>query len=133
MQTPGRIDRTLAIDLASQACSMRQAPHEAGGTTGHQRLQPVAEVAKEDTAFWNAIMRCPSEARANLQQGTAKIAFNIDRQQRILPTRLVASCGSAALNEEALSLTQRSHFPSQPVFYFASGEISKTVPIRFSL
>ena len=84
------------------------------GQTGHQRLQPVAEVAKEISAILERNKRYPSEARANRQQGVAKIAFNMDRQGKVLSTRLVTSSGSSALDQEALSLTQRSQFPPPP-------------------
>jgi periplasmic protein TonB len=56
----------------------------------------------------------------------------MDRQGRVLSTRLVTSSGSSALDEEALSLTHRVQFPPPPVV-FAGGEITVTVPVRFSL
>jgi protein TonB len=87
---------------------------------------------KEISAILERNKRYPSEARAKRQQGVAKIAFNMDRQGRVLSTRLVASSGSSALDEEALSLTQRTQFPPPPVV-FAGGEITVTVPVRFSL
>jgi len=87
---------------------------------------------KEVSAILERNKRYPSEARAKRQQGVAKIAFNMDRQGRVLSTRLVTSSGSSALDQEALSLTQRAQFPPPPVV-FAGGEISVTVPIRFNL
>ncbi len=87
---------------------------------------------KEISAILERNKRYPSEARANRQQGVAKIAFNMDRQGRVLSTRLVASSGSSALDQEALALTQRTQFPPPPVV-FAGGEITVTVPVRFSL
>jgi periplasmic protein TonB len=87
---------------------------------------------KEVSAILERNKRYPSEARAKRQQGVAKIAFNMDRQGRVLSTRLVTSSGSSALDEEALSLTHRVQFPPPPVV-FAGGEITVTVPVRFSL
>jgi len=87
---------------------------------------------KEVSAILERNKRYPSEARAKRQQGVAKIAFNMDRQGRVLSTRLVASSGSPALDQEALQLTQRAQFPPPPVV-FAGGEISVTVPVRFNL
>jgi protein TonB len=106
------------------------APTEGRQDTTGSNLLPRWQ--KEITAILERNKRYPSEARAARQQGTAKIAFNMDRQGRVLSTRLVASSGSSALDEEALSLTQRSHFPPPPVV-FAGGEIIVTVPVRFSL
>jgi periplasmic protein TonB len=106
------------------------APTEGRQDTTGSNLLPKWQ--KEITAILERNKRYPSEARANRQQGVAKIAFNMDRQGRVLSTRLVASSGSSALDQEALSLTQRSQFPPPPVV-FAGGEISVTVPVRFSL
>jgi protein TonB len=106
------------------------APTEGRQDTSGANLLPKWQ--KEISAILERNKRYPSEARANRQQGVAKIAFNMDRQGRVLSTRLVASSGSSALDQEALSLTQRSQFPPPPVV-FAGGEISVTVPVRFSL
>jgi protein TonB len=106
------------------------APTEGRQDTSGSNLLPRWQ--KEISAILERNKRYPSEARANRQQGVAKIAFNMDRQGRVLSTRLVTSSGSSALDQEALSLTQRSQFPPPPVV-FAGGEITVTVPVRFSL
>ena len=106
------------------------APTEGRQDTSGSNLLPKWQ--KEISAILERNKRYPSEARAKRQQGVAKIAFNMDRQGRVLSTRLVASSGSSALDEEALSLTQRTQFPPPPVV-FAGGEITVTVPVRFSL
>jgi protein TonB len=106
------------------------APTEGRQDTTGANLLPKWQ--KEVSAILERNKRYPSEARANRQQGIAKIAFNMDRQGRVLSTRLVTSSGSSALDQEALSLTQRVQFPPPPVV-FAGGEISVTVPVRFSL
>jgi len=87
---------------------------------------------KEISTILERNKRYPSEARAKRQQGIAKIAFNMNREGKVLSTRLVTSSGSSLLDEEALSLTHRAQFPPPPVV-FAGGEITVTVPIRFSL
>ena len=106
------------------------APIEGRQDTSGSNLLPKWQ--KEISTILERNKRYPSEARANRQQGVAKIAFNMDRQGRVLSTRLVASSGSSALDQEALSLTQRAQFPPPPVV-FAGGEITVTVPVRFSL
>jgi len=106
------------------------APTEGRQDTSGSNLLPKWQ--KEISAILEHNKRYPSEARANRQQGVAKIAFNMDRQGKVLSTRLVTSSGSSALDQEALSLTQRSQFPPPPVV-FAGGEITVTVPVRFSL
>jgi periplasmic protein TonB len=106
------------------------APTEGRQDTSGANLLPKWQ--KEISAILERNKRYPSEARANRQQGVAKIAFNMDRQGKVLSTRLVTSSGSSALDQEALSLAQRTQFPPPPVV-FAGGEITVTVPVRFSL
>jgi protein TonB len=106
------------------------APTEGRQDTSGANLLPRWQ--KEISAILERNKRYPSDARAKREQGIAKIAFNMDRQGKVLSTRLVTSSGSSALDQEALSLTQRSQFPPPPVV-FAGGEITVTVPVRFSL
>jgi periplasmic protein TonB len=106
------------------------APTEGRQDTSGANLLPKWQ--KEISAILERNKRYPSEARANRQQGVAKIAFNMDRQGKVLSTRLVTSSGSSALDQEAISLAQRTQFPPPPVV-FAGGEITVTVPVRFSL
>jgi len=106
------------------------APIEGRQDTSGANLLPKWQ--KEISTILERNKRYPSEARANRQQGVAKIAFNMDRQGRVLSTRLVASSGSSALDQEALALAQRAQLPPPPVV-FAGGEITVTVPIRFNL
>jgi protein TonB len=106
------------------------APTEGRQDTSGANLLPKWQ--KEISAILERNKRYPSDARAKREQGIAKIAFAMDRQGKVLSTRLVTSSGSSALDQEALSLTQRSQFPPPPVV-FAGGEITVTVPVRFSL
>jgi periplasmic protein TonB len=106
------------------------APRE--GRQDQNSVNLLPKWQKEVSTILERNKRYPSEARAKKQQGVAKIAFNMDRQGRVLSTRLVASSGSSVLDEEALSLTQRAEFPPPPVV-FSGGEITVTVPVRFSL
>ncbi len=76
--------------------------------------------------------RYPPEARARREQGVVQLAFNIDRQGHVVSSRIVASSGSAALDEETLALVQRSQpFPTPPP-ELPGGEISFTVPVRYN-
>jgi protein TonB len=119
-----------AVDEDTPPPAPMTAPIEGRQDTSGSNLLPKWQ--KEVSAILERNKRYPSEARANRQQGVAKIAFNMDRQGRVLSTRLVASSGSSALDQEALSLTQRTQFPPPPVV-FSGGEITVTVPVRFSL
>jgi len=75
--------------------------------------------------------RYPSEARNRLQQGVVRLAFSIDRQGRVVSSRIVASSGSSVLDQETLDLVHRAQpFPPPPP-EFPGGEIE--VPVRFNI
>ena len=54
----------------------------------------------------SARKRYPSEARGD--QGTAQLAFNVDRQGGVHNARVTRSSGSSVLDHEALALVQRA-------------------------
>jgi periplasmic protein TonB len=77
--------------------------------------------------------RYPSDARNRHEQGVTQLAFSIDRQGRVVASRIVTSSGSSALDKEALDLAQRAQpFPPPPP-ELAGAQISLTVPIRFNI
>ena len=65
-------------------------------------------------------------------QGTARLAFRIDRRGRLLTSRIVQSSGSAALDEETLALVKRAQpFPPPPADT-ADDQLAFVVPIRYA-
>jgi protein TonB len=77
--------------------------------------------------------RYPAAAQSRHEQGIAQVFFTIDRQGRLINSRIVRSAGAAVLDEEALALLDRAQpFPPPPP-EFAGERINLTVPIRFNL
>ena len=77
--------------------------------------------------------RYPSAAQARHEQGTAQLAFSLDRRGRVTSTRILRSSGSAALDHEMLELVRRAQpFPPPPA-ELPGTEISLSVPIRFNI
>lgn len=75
--------------------------------------------------------RYPAAARRGRQQGTAYLAFSIDRRGRLLSSRVTRSSGFAALDREALALARRAQpFPPPPAGVPGS-RIRLVLPIRF--
>ncbi len=65
-------------------------------------------------------------------QGTARLAFRIDRRGRLLTSRIVQSSGSAALDEETLALVKRAQpFPPPPAD-ISDDQLAFVVPIRYA-
>jgi periplasmic protein TonB len=77
--------------------------------------------------------RYPEAAHSRHQQGVAQVFFSIDRQGRVLNSRVVRSSGASALDDEALALLRRAEpFPPPPP-ELPGPRVDLTVPIRFNL
>jgi protein TonB len=75
--------------------------------------------------------RYPSDARARGEHGVARLAFSIDGAGHLISSRIVASSGSAALDQETLALVQRAQpFPPPPPELVGA---EMTVPVNFSI
>jgi periplasmic protein TonB len=73
--------------------------------------------------------RYPPQAHGKV--GEARLAFSIDRQGRVLSSRIVHSSGSDALDDEALALVKRAQPLPPPPAGLADDQLSFTVPIRY--
>jgi protein TonB len=77
--------------------------------------------------------RYPESAQSRHQQGIAEVFFSLDRQGRVIVSRVVRSSGASALDEEALALLRRAQpFPPPPP-ELPGGRVDLTMPIRFNL
>jgi periplasmic protein TonB len=77
--------------------------------------------------------RYPETSQSRREQGVAQVFFSIDRQGRVIDSRVVRSSGAAALDEEALALLRRAQpFPKPPA-ELGGEHVDLTVPIRFNL
>ena len=74
--------------------------------------------------------RYPSEARGD--QGTAQLAFNVDRQGGVHNARITRSSGSSVLDHEALALVQRAQPLPPPPPEVPGAQIPIVVPIRYN-
>jgi protein TonB len=76
----------------------------------------------------------PVAAQSRREQGIAQVSFSLDRQGRVIDSRIVRSSGAAALDEEALALVRRAQpFPPPPKEDYTGERVDLTVPIRFNL
>lgn len=76
--------------------------------------------------------RYPAEARAQGQQGVAKVRVTIDADGHVLGRDLVESSGRAALDGEALAMMKRADpFPRPPPGM--STPLVLTVPVKFAI
>jgi protein TonB len=74
--------------------------------------------------------RYPADARD--VEGVVSVAFSIDRQGKVVSSRIVMSSGSPLLDAEALDLIKRADpFPPPPA-EISDNQLSFLVPIRFT-
>ena len=77
--------------------------------------------------------RYPAAAQSRREQGVAQVFFSLDRQGRVINSRIARSSGANALDEEALALLRRAQpFPAPPR-ELPGEHVDLTVPIRFNL
>jgi protein TonB len=77
--------------------------------------------------------RYPEVAQSRREQGVAQVFFSLDRQGRVIDSRVVRSSGATSLDEEALALLRRAQpFPAPPR-ELRGDHVDLTVPIRFNL
>ncbi len=115
-------------------------PNQAAIPTAPAQGRPNASTSNAVPRWQNQVAgilernkRYPSEARNRHQQGVARLAFSIDRQGHVVSSRIVASSGSSALDQETLDLVQRAQpFPPPPP-ELPGAEVSLTVPVRFNI
>jgi protein TonB len=77
--------------------------------------------------------RYPPTAQSRGEHGVAEVFFSLDRQGRVVESRIMRSSGASSLDEEALALLQRAQpFPAPPS-EMSGVRVDLTVPIRFNL
>src|SRR4051812_9452991 len=81
----------------------------------------------------SSISNIPKEANSRREQGVVQVFFVLDRQGRVLESRVVRSSGANALDEEALALLKRAEPYPPPPEVLSGDHVDLTVPIRFNL
>jgi periplasmic protein TonB len=116
----------------------------APSTTDHQAEQAAAPMPGASTRNSDAVpswksqlvaalerqKRYPSEARGD--QGTAQLAFSVDRKGGVHNARVTRSSGSSILDHEALALVQRAQPLPPPPPEVPGAQIPIVVPIRYN-
>jgi periplasmic protein TonB len=76
--------------------------------------------------------RYPPSAESNHEEGTAHLAFTINRQGRVLSAHIAGNSGSSALDAETLALVHRVSIPPPPA-EVAGAQISLVVSLRYNI
>jgi protein TonB len=98
---------------------------------------PGSGASRDATLKWQTLVaarlqqnkRYPAGAGAQHQQGTATLAFSVDREGRILSKRISRSSGHELLDDEALAMLQRA----QPLPAFLPGMTQNVMHVTQAL
>lgn len=82
-------------------------------------------------AALNKAKRYPRQAALRHQQGEPYIRFVMDREGRVLSSRLERSCGFRALDDEAVALPKRAAPLPKPPGDMPGDTIELVVPVQF--
>jgi periplasmic protein TonB len=130
-----RLATPLMVATAPEVIAEREAAITAAPRQGAPNPYDSELARTWKTQLTAALMRnkrYPVSARSRGEEGVAQVFFSLDRQGRLLESRVVRSSGSASLDEEALALLRRAQpFPPPPLDW--SDELNFSVPIRFNL
>ncbi|MFZ1208021.1 MAG: energy transducer TonB [Pseudolabrys sp.] len=101
----------------------RPRPSAAQVASWHRR---IAQQVKQHKGY-------PPSARARHETGTAQLAFTLDRNGKLITSRIVRTSGSATLDQETIDTVRRAQpFPPPPP-NMPGETFDFTVPIRFNI
>ncbi len=127
-QEPVEASTAAAPPTATEVSAKPAAP-----AAGHVSRLPSASTLRWErslVAHLERSKRYPREAAG--RSGVARLAFSIDREGRLLDSRIVKSSGSSILDAETLALVRRAEpFPAPPKD-IADNLLSFIVPIRYA-
>ena len=114
-------EQTAAIPMAPTQGQIKLRNSQAAATW---RNQIVAAIERNK--------RFPETAARRGESGTAQVFFSLDRQGRVINSRIVRSAGAAVLDDEALALLHRAEpFPPPPPEY-PGDSVNLILPLRFA-
>jgi protein TonB len=121
---------------ATAAPSVEMPPSAAAPPTPGAAVQTRATFIRWQSALaahLERFKRYPSAARAQGEQGMAKVAFTIDHEGHLLSSRIVQSSGSSVLDEETLAMLARAQPMPKPPGNAPDSALSFVVPVRFNI
>lgn len=128
---PPAPETTAPQAIAAPAAAVTAAPVASVPTAPSSTVPP--QWSNRIAVLLERNKRYPATARSRREEGTAHVTFVLDRQGRLLSSRIEQGSGIAALDKEALELLRRAQpFPALPADV-ADTQISLTVPIKFAL
>lgn len=122
-------------DKSAQAKQLNAAPKPVTAPRAKTNLAAVSGMSSSmSPATWRGMVVAHMNRRKRSPggpNGTASVAFTIDRGGRVLSARLIRSSGNPALDREAVALAHRaSPVPAPPAQMMKGSSVTLTVPVR---
>lgn len=122
-------------EKSAKAAQLNAAPKPLPAPRAKTNLAAVSGMSSSmSPATWRGMVVAHMNRRKRSPggpNGTAYVAFTIDRGGRVLSARLFRSSGNPALDREAVSLAQRaSPVPAPPAGVMKGNSATLTVPVR---
>lgn len=120
-------------------CSRRRAPPISGSWIGPPVPLPPAPRLSSGQPTWegqllgrlNQFKRFPSAAQRLRQQGVLYIRFVMDREGKVVSSRLERSSGFRSLDDEAVALPKRAQPLHKPPEDVGGQTLELVVPVEF--
>jgi periplasmic protein TonB len=94
-------------------------------------VNPLPAWQKEINKILENNKRYPSQVRAQRKRMVTRVAFNMDRQGKVISARIAASSGLSAFDQAALELIERAQPYPPPPSVLPGAEVLVIVPIWF--
>lgn len=142
VRTPPLPNPAVALPVQPPELPREEAKQAAPQTTAQPaRPAPPAPVLSSGVPTWqglvlgalNKVKRYPYAAQSRRQQGVPYIRFVMDRNGRVVSSRLERSSGFAMLDNEAVNLPRRAQPLPKPPADVTGDTIELVVPVEFYL
>ena len=117
--------------VPEQTAAIPAAPMQGQRTPNNSKA--VATWTTQVVALIERNKRYPEAAQSRRQEGIAYVLFTLDREGRVIDSRVQRSSGVAALDEEALALLRRAQPFPKPPKEFQGDSVPVSLPLRFNL
>jgi len=139
IRTPPVTAPAVALPMRPPEPPREDKPPAPQTTAPPSRPAPPAAAASSAAPTWQGLVlgqlnkskRYPPLAQSRRQQGAPWIRFVIDREGRVLSSRLERTSGIASLDQEAVSLPRRAQPLPKPPAEVPGQTIELVVPVEF--
>jgi protein TonB len=123
----------IALITVCNAASAQQLVAPPPATAQTETSTELIQWQNALAAHLGRFKRYPSQARSRGEQGTATVAFTINRDGRLLNSRILQSSGSSLLDDETLTMLARAQPMPKPPITAPDSALSFVVPVRFDI